>query len=150
MYQQANSATFEHVPRKILRGVYCLLVCLWFCVPLENFSLIWRRHHYRSCNNVALPYFTFWWLQFRRISTVAQKYFDALPCFSHDIFATLSRNCKYTSHLILLFLGWMKYRPILSKTPLSVKLHCHVHYRETWGFANYPNKSICKTYYFNW
>ena len=22
-------------------------VCLWFIVPLENFSLIWRRHHYR-------------------------------------------------------------------------------------------------------
>ena len=36
-------------------------------------------------------------LQFRRISTVAQKYFDALPCFSHDIHATLSINCKYIS-----------------------------------------------------
>ena len=22
-------------------------VCLWFIVPLQNFSLIWRRHHYR-------------------------------------------------------------------------------------------------------
>ena len=22
-------------------------VCLWVIVPLENFSLIWRRHHYR-------------------------------------------------------------------------------------------------------
>ena len=34
-------------------------------------------------------------LQFPRISTVVQKYFDALHCFTHDIHATLSRNCKY-------------------------------------------------------
>ena len=34
-------------------------------------------------------------LQFRKISTVAEKYFDALPCFSHDMHATLSRNCIY-------------------------------------------------------
>ena len=27
--------------------IACLLVCLGFFVPLENFSLIWRRHHYR-------------------------------------------------------------------------------------------------------
>ena len=25
----------------------CLFVCLWLFVPLENFSLIYRRHHYR-------------------------------------------------------------------------------------------------------
>ena len=25
----------------------CLFVCLGFIVPLENFSLIWRRHNYR-------------------------------------------------------------------------------------------------------
>ena len=25
----------------------CLFLCLGFFVPLENFSLIWRRHHYR-------------------------------------------------------------------------------------------------------
>ena len=25
----------------------CLFVCLWLIVPLKNFSLIWRRHHYR-------------------------------------------------------------------------------------------------------
>ena len=36
-------------------------------------------------------------LHFRRISTVAQKYFDALPWFFHDIHATLSVNCKYIS-----------------------------------------------------
>ena len=28
---------------------------------------------------------------------MGQKYFDALPCFSHDMHATLSRNCKYIS-----------------------------------------------------
>ena len=26
---------------------FCLFVCLGFIVPLENFSPIWRRHHYR-------------------------------------------------------------------------------------------------------
>ena len=25
----------------------CLFVCLWCIVPLENFSLTWRRHHYQ-------------------------------------------------------------------------------------------------------
>ena len=28
----------------------CLFVCLEFLVPLENFSLIWRRHHCRAVN----------------------------------------------------------------------------------------------------
>ena len=54
-----------------------------------------------SCNNEALPYFTFWHLpgraQYHRISTVALNHFDALPCFSHDIHPTLSMNCKYIS-----------------------------------------------------
>ena len=26
--------------------ILCLFVCLGFIVPLQNFSLIWRRHHY--------------------------------------------------------------------------------------------------------
>ena len=26
---------------------FCLFVCLWLIVPLENFTLIWRRHHCR-------------------------------------------------------------------------------------------------------
>ena len=39
-------------------------------------------------------------LQFRRISAVAQKYFDALPCFFfNDIHATSSVDCKYISFL---------------------------------------------------
>ena len=52
-------------------------------------SLPWSQC---SCNNVYRR-----GLQFHRISTVAQKYFDALPCFSHDIHTMLSRNCKYIS-----------------------------------------------------
>ena len=31
----------------ILRRFYYYFVCLRFIVPVENFSLIWRRHHYR-------------------------------------------------------------------------------------------------------
>ena len=27
--------------------LFVLFVCLWFIVPLKNFSLIWRRHHYQ-------------------------------------------------------------------------------------------------------
>ena len=27
--------------------IVSLFVCLWFYVPLKDFSLIWRRHHYR-------------------------------------------------------------------------------------------------------
>ena len=30
-----------------MSGFVCLFVCLEFCVPLENFLLIWRRHHCR-------------------------------------------------------------------------------------------------------
>ena len=29
------------------KNIFCLFVCLKFIVPLENFSLIWRRHHCR-------------------------------------------------------------------------------------------------------
>ena len=48
------------------------------------FSHSWNH----SCSNVALPYFTLWWLQFRRISTVAQKYFQCITLF----FPLYSRN----------------------------------------------------------
>ena len=67
------------------------------------FSFLWFYEMGKpSCNNVALPYFyirifTGGGLQFRRISAVAQKYFDALPCFSHDNHAMLFINCKYIS-----------------------------------------------------
>ena len=30
-----------------VKFLFCLFVCLELIVPLENFSLIWRRHHYR-------------------------------------------------------------------------------------------------------
>ena len=39
-------ATFKQSGQNILSGHY-LFVCLEFFLPLENFSLIWRRHHCR-------------------------------------------------------------------------------------------------------
>ena len=32
-----------------MRNTNLLFVCLGFNIPLENFSLIWRRHHYQFC-----------------------------------------------------------------------------------------------------
>ena len=74
----------------------------YFCMTSLKKSRFKVRNVLISCNNVALPYFyilifTGGGLQFRRISAVAQKYFDALPCFSHDIHAMLFINCKYIS-----------------------------------------------------
>ena len=55
-----------------------------------------------SCNNVALPYFTFGYLPGEGYKSVGslvwrKNDFDALPCFSHDIHAMLSMNCKCIS-----------------------------------------------------
>ena len=61
----------------------------------------------------------------RRISLVAQKYVDALPCFSNDIHATISINCKSISFLFECNIA------ILCKTSLSVEMHCSVYFRET-------------------
>ena len=33
---------------KYINLLSCLFVCLCFIVPLENFPLIWKRHHYRG------------------------------------------------------------------------------------------------------
>ena len=33
--------------KMIFNSLYFWFVLLWFFVPLENFSLIWKRHHYR-------------------------------------------------------------------------------------------------------
>ena len=105
-----------------------------------------------NCNNVALLFhiriFIGGGLYFRRISAVSQKYFDALSCFSRDIHATLSINCKYISFNpnvpclnVILTNSTQNFN--------SVNLHCHVYYREILGFANHPNESICKTHYSN-
>ena len=40
------SSTAEKIQRKV-HDTFCLLFCLEFFIPLENFSLIWRRHHCR-------------------------------------------------------------------------------------------------------
>ena len=80
---------------------------------------------------------------------MAQKYFDALPCFSHDMHATLSRNCKYIS-----------FNPsvpclnvILTNSMQNIKLYnfLFIYFRPiaTLGFANYRKESICYTYYYN-
>ena len=43
----------------------CLFVCLWFFIPLENFSLIWRCQHWWMSANFdlcsALMAFEHWW-----------------------------------------------------------------------------------------
>ena len=61
-------------------------------------------------NYVALPYFNsdIYWggLQYRWISTVAQKYLDALPFFPM-IFKLHYQEIINTSNLILMFLVWM-------------------------------------------
>ena len=36
-----------HYIKQKFNSWFLLLVCLGFFVPLENFSLVWRRHHYR-------------------------------------------------------------------------------------------------------
>ena len=47
-----QSLTYDHtlaqelLPHGGIKMV-CLFVCLEFFVPVENFSFIWRRHHYR-------------------------------------------------------------------------------------------------------
>ena len=46
-------------------------------------------------------------LQFRRICAVVQKYFDALPCFSHDMHFTLS--------IKFIFISFYHYVPCLKK-----------------------------------
>ena len=74
-------------------------------VWLENILLLWPQDHasvldlrYSTlCNNVALPYLTLWYLPGRGTLLCGKNIFDALPCFSHDIHATLSTNCKYIS-----------------------------------------------------
>ena len=40
-------------------NVFIFLVCLWLYVPLENFSLIWRRHHYSWKASHFDPYSAF-------------------------------------------------------------------------------------------
>ena len=47
-WEYSTNATVDNEIRMVCNGLgFCLFVCLGFIVPLENFSLIWRRHHYR-------------------------------------------------------------------------------------------------------
>ena len=38
---------FQLFLRYVRYDIWCLNRTLWFYVPFENFSIIWRRHHYR-------------------------------------------------------------------------------------------------------
>ena len=40
------SFVWWHTSFPYMQDFICIFVCLGFSVPLENFSLIWRRHHY--------------------------------------------------------------------------------------------------------
>ena len=73
---------------------------------------------------------------------MAQKYFDQLPCFSHDIHATLSRNCKYilfnpnVSCLIIKLTNFMHFL-----------LKCTVMFTiARRGSANYPKEKVFVKY----
>ena len=82
-------------------------------LKLKHFNILHTYTKYSllfdcRCSYVALPYFRFWYLPgkatiFGRISAVTQKYFNALPCFSRDIYSTLSMKCTYFSfyHYVL-------------------------------------------------
>ena len=69
--------------------------------------------------------------QFRRISIVVQKYFDALPCFSHNIHTILSINCKYIS-----FYPNVPCLNVILTKSLSVSLDRHNYYRELFLITN--------------
>ena len=44
-WEYSTNATVDNEIRMVCNGLgFCLFVCLGFIVPLENFSLIWRRH----------------------------------------------------------------------------------------------------------
>ena len=43
----ANSIRKAHISLTCIHPWHGLFVCLGFFVPLEDFSLIWRRHHFR-------------------------------------------------------------------------------------------------------
>ena len=52
MFPELKYAIKTDQSSDVVRIIYYILtlsmfVCLWFFFPLENFSLIWRRHHYR-------------------------------------------------------------------------------------------------------
>ena len=44
---QSISLVLIYLPFIFFYKIYSLFICLGFIVPFENFSLIWRRHHYR-------------------------------------------------------------------------------------------------------
>ena len=47
--------TSVYLSKSVLKYVFCFFVGFGFIVPLENFSLIWRRHYYRRRAANYLP-----------------------------------------------------------------------------------------------
>ena len=109
---------------KCTKDIYVYFTWCWFlfmnitsllCILLSSCQVHARLSRFLcdiSCNTVALPYFTFWYLPGR--ATIPQ---DLYPCFSADIHSTL-----FTSHFIIMFPVWMQNWPILCK--ISLSLHC--------------------------
>ena len=85
-------------PHPHLRLNFLVVFFCKFCLHNMHILLVYSTYLFYSILSLSLLWtFTGGGLQFRRISAVAQKYSDALPCFSHDIHAMLSINCKYIS-----------------------------------------------------
>ena len=77
-----------------------MFVCLGFIVPLENFSFIWRRHHY-------------WWRAANLCSalkTIEQRGFFGVPNYSN--------TSDYHGHL----LGPMTLAPIIERLVVELSL----------------------------
>ena len=83
----------------------CLFISEWIQMMIK-FPHSWPF----SCNNVALPYFTFWYLQgrvtFHMISTGRKNI--SMHWLANPMICTLRYGkIVNTSHLILMFLVWM-------------------------------------------
>ena len=134
-----------------LTGKYILFNILPLIGSQHTFKMFWFCYIAIciSCNNVALPYFKFLYLP--GFTTIPWDLYcgakKKMP-MHYLLFPMICTLCfpenVNTSHLILYV------DPFCAKDHFqSVKLHCHIYYRETWGSANYPKESICKTYYSN-
>ena len=81
--------------------VFCF-VCLEFFVPLENFSLIWRRHHYRwrsakfdQCSALMIWYDMHSWPLSSEGSLACHTYWDT----GHPFIMVISED-PWHSHLL--------------------------------------------------
>ena len=84
--------------------IACLIVCFRFFVPLENFSLIWKRHHYRwwTTNfDLYLPLMAIenWWLfMYHTCCDTGQPFFIVIsddPWHSRLLPSVWQWSCHY-------------------------------------------------------